>query len=83
MVSSVIGNGDAADLRCIYRHKGKASVGGEGCVAVSVFLLNIDQLGWGGFLIRIAILLAVFAVLGYAIYATERFLKRKTVKAKT
>lgn len=57
--------------------RAKLLSGAKDALLYPYFFLNIDQLGWGGFLIWIAILLAVFVVLGYIIYATERFLKRK------
>lgn len=51
--------------------------GAKDAVLYPYFFLNIDQLGWGGFLLWIAILLAVFIAIGYILFAMERFMKRK------
>ena len=41
------------------------------------FFLNVDRLGWQGFCLWVAILLAMLVFLGYGLYALDRFLARR------
>ena len=41
------------------------------------FFLNVDRLGWGGFLLWMGILLVMLLLLGYGLYGLDRFMSRK------
>lgn len=43
------------------------------------FFMNIDRLGWPGFLLWMGILLVMLLLLGYGLYALDRLLSRKRI----
>ena len=43
------------------------------------FFMNVDRLGWGGFALWMAILLAGILALGCSLYALDRLLRKKAV----
>lgn len=47
------------------------------------FFLNVDRLGWPGFLLWMGILLAMLLMLGYVLYGLDRLLSRRGIKTKT
>ena len=50
-----------------------------GSVLYPYFFLNVDRLGWGGFALWMAILLAGILALGCSLYALDRLLCKKAV----
>ena len=47
------------------------------------FFLNVDRLGWNGFLLWMGLLLAGLLLLGYGLYGLDRLLARGRTKAHT
>ena len=48
------------------------------------FFLNVDNLGWGGFFMWLSILIAIFLMIGYAIYFLDniKFFKERLRRKK-
>ena len=51
--------------------------GATNTVLYPYFFLNIDDLGWGGFFVWVSVLLVIFIVIGYVLFALDNF---KTIK---